>query len=248
VLTAPGSPEVVLDAPTEADADAITALCQDPGIQDWTTIPVPYSRADALHFVADAERGAADGSSLTWAIRVDGALVGMIGLERRPAASAELGYWLGPGARGRGLMARAVAAVVDHAFAPEPAGLGLDRLVWHAYVGNWPSRRVAERAGFTIEGAVREEGLQRGVRRDAWVGTLLRADWDAGWSRGSRWPGSWHVLMWRGLDAWRTEACEVLLSDGSEASPGGAPSGRRLLAHGTQLGVDPVPYRLDYRL
>ncbi len=44
------------------------------------------------------------------------------------------------------------------------------------------------------------------------------------------------LVLWSGLDAWRAEASVV------ELMPRGA------LASGTQLGVDPVPYRLDYSL
>ena len=43
-------------------------------------------------------------------------------------------------------------------------------------------------------------------------------------------------LIWRGLDGWRAEYCDVsLYAD-------------RLLARGTQIGVDPTPYRLQYAL
>ncbi len=45
-----------------------------------------------------------------------------------------------------------------------------------------------------------------------------------------------HLLIWRGLDAWQAEAASVeLAADG-------------LVASGTQIGSDPVAYRLDYRL
>jgi uncharacterized protein len=43
-------------------------------------------------------------------------------------------------------------------------------------------------------------------------------------------------LLWRGLDGWRTEATHVELA------------GDRVRAGGTQLGVEPLPYRLDYEL
>lgn len=170
----PGRPDLVLEPPTPADAEAITEHCQDPEIQEWTTVPAPYSREDARAFLESVERDWADASNLTWALREDGRLIGMIGLGRREARSAEIGYWLAPAVRGRGLMGRAVNAVVDHAF--DPDGLGLEHLFWQAFVGNQPSRRVAERAGFTIEGAIRGFGVQRGARRDAWVGTLLSTD------------------------------------------------------------------------
>src|SRR4051794_27870656 len=45
-----------------------------------------------------------------------------------------------------------------------------------------------------------------------------------------------HFVMWRGLDGWRAEVASVeLCADG-------------LTAIGAQLGSDPLPYRLDYRL
>jgi hypothetical protein len=44
------------------------------------------------------------------------------------------------------------------------------------------------------------------------------------------------LVVWSGLDAWRAEVAEVDLT----------PVGVR--ARGTQLGVDPLPYRLEYRL
>jgi hypothetical protein len=45
-----------------------------------------------------------------------------------------------------------------------------------------------------------------------------------------------HFVIWRGLRCWRAESAAIeLCADG-------------LTATGTQLGSDPVPYRLDYRL
>ena len=59
-------------------------------------------------------------------------------------AAVELGYWLGPGARGRGLATRALdlaAAAVVERLRPSRLELRITR-------GNGPSERVAERAGF----------------------------------------------------------------------------------------------------
>jgi uncharacterized protein len=44
------------------------------------------------------------------------------------------------------------------------------------------------------------------------------------------------VAVWRGLDAWRAEYVDVWLHTD------------RLLARGTQIGVEPEPYRLQYAL
>ncbi len=166
---------VVLRTPDATDVDRITELCQDPAIQEWTTVPSPYSRTDGESFVAHLVAGGwSAGTGCNWAVRgaASDDLLGMIGLALEPVGSAEIGYWLAPAARGRGLMSRSVALVLDAAF----GGLGLDRVVWRAFVGNRPSRRVAERAGFHVEGEIRGGAVHRGVRRDDWVGTLLRTD------------------------------------------------------------------------
>ena len=42
--------------------------------------------------------------------------------------------------------------------------------------GNWASRKLAWRLGFTFEGKVRSWLPHRGELRDAWVGTLLADD------------------------------------------------------------------------
>lgn len=164
---------VVLRAPGAQDVDRITELCQEPSVQEWTTMPSPYSRGDAEGFVLGMVRdGWTSGNGLNWAVRVDDVLVGMVGLAMEGVGSAEIGYWLAPDRRGRGVMSRAVTLVLDAAF----GGLALDRVLWRAFVGNLPSRRVVERAGFRVEGEIRLGAIQRGVRRDEWVGTLLRDD------------------------------------------------------------------------
>ncbi len=166
---------VELASPTADDVDAITALCQDADIQRWTSVPSPYARADAEAFVRTwVTDGWATGRDCTWGIRSGGTLAGMVGLRLQPLGSAEVGYWLGPRARGRGLLHRSLRLVLDWAF--DPDGLRLERVEWHCTAGNWPSWRAAWRVGFTFEGAVRGGALGRGRREDDWVGTLLRDD------------------------------------------------------------------------
>ncbi|MFF1633555.1 GNAT family N-acetyltransferase [Leifsonia sp. NPDC058248] len=171
-------PRVVLSAPAEGDLDRVTVLCQDPAVAGWTTVPSPYSRADAEEFVLGlVVEGWADGRSCTWAIRLsdDGELVGMLGLDGIRDDEAEIGFWLAPKVRGLGVMTEAVSLAIDYAFAPE-GGLGLQRLVWHAFVGNAASAAVARRAGFRFEGLRRLGGAQRGRRLDDWQAALLRDD------------------------------------------------------------------------
>jgi RimJ/RimL family protein N-acetyltransferase len=168
---------VLLAVPTRDDIDRITELCQDDQIQQWTSVPSPYQRRDASWFVREMVTAGWDGArDLTWAVRdpQDRSVLGMVGLSMDGQGSAEIGYWLGADARGSGLMTDAVRVVVGNAFDPE--GLALTRLVWKAQVGNWPSRRIAWRVGFRFDATLRAELVQRGVRRDGWIATLLAGD------------------------------------------------------------------------
>ncbi|WP_345763769.1 GNAT family N-acetyltransferase [Diaminobutyricibacter sp. McL0608] len=170
---------VTLTPPHEADIDRVSELCQDPAVQRWTTVPSPYRRDDAVHFILEVvPAGWTTGTTLTWAIRLGhgGDLIGMIGLHDIAGRSAEIGYWLAPEARGGGIMTEAVQLVCDYGFAAGDDGLGLQRITWHAFAGNIPSATVAQRAGFTFEGMRRLGAVQRGHRLDDWSASLLRED------------------------------------------------------------------------
>ncbi|MGP4100590.1 GNAT family N-acetyltransferase [Nonomuraea sp. KM90] len=102
-----------------------------------------------------------------------GERLGRVGLGPRGDGTAEIGYWVDPRARGRGVATDAVRAACRWAFATQ----GLELIEWRAEVGNVGSRRVAERAGFLIEGTLRKRlRRHRGVRVDAWVGSLLKEE------------------------------------------------------------------------
>ncbi|MFI2651867.1 GNAT family N-acetyltransferase [Micromonospora fulviviridis] len=92
-----------------------------------------------------------------------------------PARSGEVGYWLDAGHVGRGLVTRAVTAVLDHAFGP----LGLERVGLPTTVDNTRSRSVAERLGFTQEAVLREAAAFPDERRDLVVYGLLAGEWRA---------------------------------------------------------------------
>lgn len=69
------------------------------------------------------------------------------GVEWGAARSASLGYWVDEGQAGRGIAPRAVAAVVDHAFAS-----GLHRLEVNVRPENAASLRVLAKLGLREEG------------------------------------------------------------------------------------------------
>lgn len=178
---------LLLEAPSLPDVDAITAACQDPEIQRRVPIPVPYTRSEAEGYVtAYSASGWASGKSCTWAIRIDGEFAGAISLDGIGSARAEIGYWMAPQFRGRGLLTEAAQAVLDFGFASSPEGLGLRRIEWRAFAGNIASARVARRVGFQFEGTLRLGAMGRLAREDDWVAGILAED--------ARIPTPWAIL------------------------------------------------------
>jgi RimJ/RimL family protein N-acetyltransferase len=80
----------------------------------------------------------------------------------------EVGYWLFPEARGRGLATRATRAMAREAFAS-----GISRIEANVRIGNDASERVLERAGFTREGVKRRLLRHGDGRADATLFSLL---------------------------------------------------------------------------
>ncbi len=92
--------------------------------------------------------------SCTMLIEADGNPAGLIyhlRMDRR-VGSVEIGYWLDADHRGRGVMTRALRALTDYSIQT----LELDRVWLKAGAENLASRRVAQRAGFELEGVSRK--------------------------------------------------------------------------------------------
>ena len=221
-------PALLLSAPDGADVERIAEICQDPDIQEWTTVPRGYTRADAEDFVTGAVvKGWRSGAELTWAVREErpggAVLVGMMGLSGRADGVWEIGYWLDPAARGRGTASRAARALVETAFDPD-GPLRAAALRWrcdiHDGVPNWASWRVARGLGFRREGRVRSLLVNDGVLHDGWIGTLLPGDprrpaapWDGPVVVAGRPAGSSHA---RGADTPLVEADGVGEREGDD--------------------------------
>ena len=157
------------------DADDITLGCQDPESQLWTTLPVPYTRTDADGFLALRPTQASWWEGPLFAVTTPASdrWSGGIDLRLDGSGGAEVGFMLAPWARGHGHAARALRLVCGWGFST----LGLEVVTWGAYVGNEASRRTARTAGFQIPDHVfRRYLVQRGERRDAWIGSITPED------------------------------------------------------------------------
>jgi RimJ/RimL family protein N-acetyltransferase len=152
----------------QQDVDAVCEACQDAGIQRWTTVPTPYRSEHAHDFVTqvaplawDERSGAlfciAGGSDS--ADSTDSAVLGSIGLVSvdLDLGAAELGYWVAPAARGRGVATMAGQRLIEWAL----GAVGFRVVYLHVDPANTPSLRVAERLGRRVETSLRGLGTLR---------------------------------------------------------------------------------------
>ncbi len=153
------------------DAPAyVRAFAQDPDLGRWLGSDADPTEAEIRR---RAER---HGPGVELAITDAGdALVGSVMVHHvEPRhGRAEIGFWVAPAARGRGLGRRAVELVVDWLFS---AG-SLRRLELTTTPDNLAARALALRLGFTEEGTLRARDVERGRPVDVvWFG-LLRDEW-----------------------------------------------------------------------
>ncbi|MBB3040833.1 GNAT family N-acetyltransferase [Nocardioides soli] len=138
----------------------------------WARSIVDEESAHAfLQRYADAT--ARDGGRI-YALWRDGEMVGgtLFRVFEPAASTCEVGVWLSPEATGRGLVTRAVEAMVAWAVDVR----GIRRVEWHCVPENLPSRAVARRLGFTHEGTLRQAFEHDGRLWDVEVWALLAAE------------------------------------------------------------------------
>ena len=124
--------------------------------------PFPYELHHAQTFLTWISQ---QPSPTVWAIEVDGEAAGGIGIEPRTdveRVSAEIGYWLGESCWNRGIVSEAVQAVTREAF----ARFEITRLYAVPFADHAASVRVLEKAGYVLEGRLRQSAIKDGQIRD----------------------------------------------------------------------------------
>ena len=152
------------------DAEALTRALDDDQVRRWT--PLAPEGVPAL--LATSAGRWADGTKAELAVldATTGALLAGVDLHAIEGGDAAVGWWTAAGARGRGVATEAVQVLCRWAF----AAAGLHRLTAQLEVGNWASRAVAEKAGFTVEGVQRGVAAPGGRRADTWLASRLATD------------------------------------------------------------------------
>ncbi|HKS92961.1 MAG TPA: GNAT family protein [Tepidiformaceae bacterium] len=178
---------VTLRAWSRDDAQFMAEANQDPAIQRYNGVhdrhgqPSPFSLSDAEALIDEWTtnwRAFSPGgrpSGLVFAITdaASGELAGCCGLDDWSKTDvAQFGYWLAPGARGRGYATRAVILMTRWLFE-----LGAARAFLTIVADNEASIAVARRAGFVYEGAMRGHSIWQGQRYDVMWFAALPNEW-----------------------------------------------------------------------
>lgn len=156
------------------EAGVLVSAGQDPAIHQWNLLRVETlddarMRIERMHERWQAELGA------VWAIAPPGgAPVGLTGLSDidLKGGSAEIGYWILPPARGGGVVVEATRRVSRWAL----SDLGLHRLRLCHSVANPASCRVADKAGYSLEGTMRSALLHADGWHDQHLHALVQGD------------------------------------------------------------------------
>jgi len=156
-------------------ADAL-AMCDDEDTRSFTYLPSDADEAWIARWLRNYEGGWTDGSRAGFSIRDadTGAYLGFAAIVRLDLAAkqGEIGYVVSPHARGRGAAHAAVALITAWGF----EALGLQRLELRIDVANTASERVAERAGYRLDGVLRSLAFKEGLRTDTGVWSRLPTD------------------------------------------------------------------------
>ena len=163
--------DLILRLPSLDDVDAILPAFTDPEVRDAGNLPA-FDRDALVASIGDlpslAERGRLLALAAVHAESDDvvgGGMLHHLDAERR---IVEIGYWVLPHARGRGVATKIARLLAEHAFS-----LGVERVAAYVNVGNTASERVVERAGFTREGIVRSMPKPDGRRVNKTLFSLL---------------------------------------------------------------------------
>jgi RimJ/RimL family protein N-acetyltransferase len=166
--------DVILRFPTLDHVDALLPAFTDPELREAGNLPA-FDREALAASIGDLPTLAEQGRLLALAA-VDarnGDVVGAGTLHHLDAERkiVEIGYFVLPHARRRGIATTIARLLSQHAFA-----LGIERVAAYVNLGNLASERVVERAGFTREGVVRSMPKPDGRRVDKTLYSLLPGD------------------------------------------------------------------------
>lgn len=145
-----------------SDAADLAAAISNKKVQDNLRdgLPFPYTEKDGEEFIT-AMLAADPDDTFAFAITVGDKAVGSIGVFRQGnihRQTAEMGYFVAEEYWGKGIMTEAVKQACEYVFAESD----ILRIYAEPFAYNSASCRVLEKAGFQLEGVLRQNAVKNG--------------------------------------------------------------------------------------
>lgn len=157
----------------EEDVTALAEMMNDEQVTAWTSVPHPYTHADAVTWAtktAHAERTGGRGIVFAVTEFLTQRLVGIVHLQDTDwrTRATEVGYVTAPWARGEGYASESVRAVARWLFTDQR----FERLELRTAADNTASQQVAQKTGCISEGVLRNACIVRTQNPDgSWADT-----------------------------------------------------------------------------
>ncbi|MFF9860590.1 GNAT family N-acetyltransferase [Streptomyces tendae] len=173
--TLPTGDGLVLRPWRTEDAPAVHAAFQDPVMHQWHARAADCEE-EVRGWISEWQRAWEQERGVQWAVAdaADDRLLGRVALREWVLGDgeAEVAYWTTPGARGRGVAARATRTLAQWALDE----IGFQRLELLHAVANEASCRVAGKTGFALEGTKRKAVLHPDGWHDMHLHARVRGD------------------------------------------------------------------------
>lgn len=169
--------ELQLNQPHHAEAIFAVVQANREHLQKWMPWVDEATLESTQDFIESGLDQYGDYDGFQCSVLYDGEICGAIGYHYWDVSrgKAEIGYWLAKNFMGKGIMTKAVQALIDYAFKV----IGLHRIEIGTAVGNEKSSAIPERLGFTHEGVLRSGTLVQEEFADLNMYGILIHEWKA---------------------------------------------------------------------
>ncbi len=160
----------------ESDAPDLASALSNKKILDNLRdgLPFPYTEKDGLDFIK-AMLSAEKNDTFPFAVTVDDKAIGSIAVFRQGnihRLTGELGYYIAEEYWGNGIMTQAVRQICEYVF----KNSNLIRIYAEPFAYNTASCRVLEKAGFQLEGVLRNNAIKNGKVLDMKMYSLIKTN------------------------------------------------------------------------
>ncbi len=170
------------------DADRLFPMIYNSPVTDTLLWDGPDSIEEYRQAMAKRAEQTARGENHMMTIAVDDDIVenaiipiGSADIRQEPdqIQRADIGLWIGEPYHSKGYGTLTIRWLLDYGF----TRLGLEKIEASVYTGNWASRRIFEKNGFSLEGTIRKATLKRGEWQDDWRLGITREDYERAFTR-----------------------------------------------------------------